>query len=268
MNKEKQTTPILNSRTRKALARQNRKRHKKGGAPTDARQIAPEVNVITDGSYIDHRKKNYSHGLKAAKERIAARYKKFDLPVAIDTIRKPFDRLFGFFGLSRLLRLGRGYTSCLIINRDGHARDFMPDKPGRHVILCHRDIARHLVSEVCMLVRITSNTDEDGHTIDGSWAITPAEYVMMRATTIQHLRLRPWFFLHRYWYEISFDGRVQPAHLFYDYGLNPLLKRKRMYVTHEYVPVRNQDATNDYFRFWKNKPSKSKSAEVKPQPKK
>ena len=30
-------------------------------------------------------------------------------------------------------------------------------------------------------------------------------------TTIQEVRLRPWFFLHRYWYEITFDGRVEPV---------------------------------------------------------
>jgi hypothetical protein len=107
-----------------------------------------------------------------------------------------------------------------------------------------------------MLVRITKNEDSQGNIIDGSWAIVPAEYRMMRATTIQHMRRRPFFFLRRYWYEIDFDGRVQPAHMFFDYGLNPAERSQRFYVTHEYVPVRNQDAQNDYFRFWHKKPKK------------
>ena len=74
-------------------------------------------------------------------------------------------------------------------------------------------------------------------------------------TTIQEVRLRPWFFLHRYWYEISFDGRVEPAMMLNDYNLNPTLSKKHFYVTREYVKVRNQDAENDYFRFWLHKPT-------------
>ena len=64
-----------------------------------------------------------------------------------------------------------------------------------------------------------------------------------------------WFFLHRYWYEITFDGRVEPAMMLNDYNLNPTLRKKHFYVTREYVKVRNQDAENDYFRFWLHKPT-------------
>ena len=239
-------SPGLNSRQRKQIARNNKKRHRGGPtAPTDARQIASGVHVYTDDSYIDKRKKVFTHGIAQAKERIKAINAKFDLPERIITALKPFKGVF---------RFPRKNTSCLIINRDGRARDFLPDIPGDHRILVHRCIARQLVSGVCMLVRITKNEDADGNIIDGSWAIVPAEYRMMRATTIQHLRRRPFFFLRRYWYEISFDGRVQPAHLLFDYGLNPLARKTRFHVTHEYVPVRNQDATNDYFRFWHHLP--------------
>lgn len=248
------TTPVasasgkpLNSRQRKLIARKNAKKSVKGGfpTPTDPRQISSDVHVYTDDSYIDKEKKVFSHGLKQAKERIKAIHAVANLKERIDTAIKPF---------KGVLRFSRKKTSCLVINRDGRQRDFLPDIPGDHRILVHRCIAKQLVSGVCMLVRITKNEDKDGNVIDGSWAIVPAEYRMMRATTIQYLKRRPFFFLRRYWYEISFDGRVQPAHLLFDYGLNPTAEKTRFYVTHEYVPVRNQDATNDYFRFWHHKP--------------
>ena len=241
----------LNSRTKKSLAR-NYKKHARPGvvAPKDARQISSDVHVYTDDSYKDTRKKVFTHGMDYAKRRIQDINAKFNLPEHITTACKPFSRLL------TKLRGRRGYyTKVVVINREGREREFLTDKPGRHCILCHRSIAHHLVSKCCMLVRITANEDKDGHTIDGSWAMVPAQYAMMRATTIQHLRLRPLFFLHRYWYEISFDGRVQPAHLLFDYGLNPAARKTRLYVTHEYVPVRKQDATNDYFRFWHSRPA-------------
>ena len=242
--------PTLNRAARKQLARQNKRKPVRGGstAPSDSRQIASSVHVYTDDSYKDKAKRVYTHGLQQAKERIASINARFDLPQKIKTVCLPF------YGALRLFR--RRYTSVLVINRDGKPRDFLPDKPGRHVILCHRTIARCLVSHVCMLVRITANEDADGHNIDGSWAIVPAQYAMMRTTTIQHLRRRPFFFLRRYWYEISFDGRVQPAHMLFDYNIDPTAQRTHFYVTHEYVPVRNTDEENDYFRFWHNKPSK------------
>jgi len=236
--------PSLSTRQRRQMARANR-RHNKKDAPTDPRQIASGVKVYTDDSYKDKRKKVYRHGLAAAKERIKAITAEFKLPEQVSTALKP---------LSRLWR--RSHTSCVVVNKDGRAREFLPDVPGKHRILVPGCVARQLVSGVCMLVRITSNEDKDGNVIDGSWAIVPAEYRMMRATTIQELRRRPFFFLRRYWYEITFDGRVQPAHMLFDYGLNPMARSTRFYITHEYVPVRNQDATNDYFRFWHQKPQK------------
>lgn len=255
--------PTLNRAARRSLAAKSRKRSVHRGsaavkAPADSRQIASDVHVYTDDSYKDRAKVVYSHGLQQAKERIASINARFDLPERINTVRRSFSRW-----LSRLpswlqpcLAFFRNdYTTVAVINRDGHPRDFMLDAPGRHVILCHRCIARHLVSECCMLVRIAANTDKEGNNIDGSWAIVPAQYAMMRTTTIQHLRRRPFFFLRRYWYEIDFDGRVQPAHMLFDYNINPTKERTRFYVTHEYVPVRNQDETNDYFRFWRDKPS-------------
>lgn len=247
--KEKTSTPntgvTLSERQKKNIARQSRK--KRGNAPTDPRQISSDVHVYTDDSYKDKSKKVFSHGIKEAKERIAASKAVAILKEKIDTVEKTFYR---FLGIS----INR--TTCLIINKDGRQREFLQDIPGDHRILVHRCLAKHLISGVCMLVRITKNEDEDGNIIDGSWAIVPAEYRMMRATTIQHLKRRPWFFLRRYWYEISFDGRVQPAHLLFDYGLDPTAKKTRFHVTHEFVPVRKQDATNDYFRFWHKKPDK------------
>ena len=239
--------PVINARQKKSIARKSKKGANGLPASVDPSQIASDVRVYTDDSYKDKRKKVFSHGLKEAKERIKQLNAKFDLPEKISTALKP---------IKSVLRFPRKRTTCLIINRDGRARDFLPDVPGDHRILVHRCIAKQLVSGVCMLVRITKNEDKDGNIIDGSWAIVPAEYRMMRATTIQHLKRRSFFFLRRYWYEISFDGRVQPAHMLYDYGLNPMAEKTRFHVTHEYVPVRNQDATNDYFRFWHHKPHK------------
>lgn len=247
--------PSLNRAARRTLAAQGRKARKgsaRGGSavPKDSRQISSDVHVYTDDSYKNRAKVAYTAGMQQAKERIAAINARFDLPQKINTVCQPFHRF--------LARLRRGFlTSVVVINRDGAPRTFMPDNPGRHVILCHRAIARHLVSECCMLVRIAANTDEQGNNIDGSWAIVPAQYAMMRTTTIQHLRRRPFFLLRRYWYEIDFDGRVQPAHLLFDYNINPTKERTRLWVTHEYVPVRGRDETNDYFRFWRDKPSKS-----------
>lgn len=192
----------------------------------------------TDDSYKDKTKKVFKHGMSYVKERLAAAKAKFDKPERIPTERKDL------------------LTTCLIINRDGRVREFLPDLKPQHKILVHRNIAKVLVSGCCMLVRITKNEDKDGCYIDGSWAITPAEYRMMQATTIQMLRKRKWWWLRRYWYEIDFDGRVQPAHLLFDYQLNPISEKTRFWITREYVPVADTDAFNDYFRFWKTKPKK------------
>lgn len=213
--------------------KESQKRRQKKHNPN--RVVTDNKIVYKDDSYKDKTKRVFSHGLQYARERIKAAKAKFDRPEHIETVRRNLN------------------TTCLVINRDGRQRQFMPDVPPCHKILVHRNIARVLVSKVCMLVRITANYTKDNEWIDGSWAMTPAEYRMMQATTIQHLHRRPWFFLRRYWYEIDFDGHVQPAHLFYDYEIDPTSEKVRLHVTREYVPVAKTDKFNDYFRFWKHK---------------
>lgn len=231
-----------NNRHARRAANSRRRRYNKN------RIVTEDKVVYKDDSYKDKTKRVFSHGLNYAKERIASAKKKFDRPERIETVRRDL------------------LTDCLVINRDGRERAFMPDVPPCHKILVHGCIAKVLVSKVCMLVRITRNYEKDTDKwIDGSWAITPAEYRMMQATTIQHLRRRRWFFLRRYWYEINFDGRVQPAHLFYDYELDPTASKVRLWVTREYVPVAKTDKLNDYFRFWKHKPGKAAEENVQDQ---
>ena len=155
-----------------------------------------------------------------------------------------------------------------VINHPGKQRSLLPDRKGRYVMLCHRKMAKVFTADVCLIVKIqksfiktkmkklpdgTERTEE--HWQDGSWSIVPCRVDKSNYTTIQEVRLRPWFFLHRYWYEITFDGRVEPAMMLHDYDLNPTLRKKHFYVTREYVKVRNQDAENDYFRFWLHKPT-------------
>ena len=235
-------SPVSNRHARRAVdsqRRRNKARKKESVEYRDGKA------VYKDDSYKDRSKRVFSHGLQYAKERIRAAKAKFDLPEKVETVRR------------NLL------TTCLIINRDGRQRRFMPDVPPCHKILVHGNIAKVLVSKVCMLVRITSNyTKDEDAWIDGSWAITPAEYRMMQATTIQHLRRRKWFLLRRYWYEISFDGRVQPAYLLLDYELEPAATKTRLWVTREYVLVAKEDKFNDYFRFWKDKPERDKQSEI------
>lgn len=232
------TNPVINRRARKAIERHAKRQNK------DRKMVkSDDVKVVyTDDSYIDKTKKAFTSGMKAVKERVAKKNAKHDLPERIITEPRPMR------------------TTCLIINREGRERAFLPDVPPKFKILVHGCVARTLVSKVCMILRITKNrSTETDEYIDGSYAITPAEYRMMSTTTIQKCRRRPWFFLHRYWYEISFDGRVQPAHLLYDYELDPEAKKTRLWITREYVPIAKTDRFNDYFRFWRNKPPKVKS---------
>lgn len=170
----------------------------------------------------------------------------------------------------KTLRRGK-VSTVLIINRDGRERELLPDRPGDHRVLCHRSVARTITSSMCVFSKITQSERivkstvplpdgtqkevEHREFIDGSWTIAPCAPAMLNGTTVQHVRRRPFFFLRRYWYEISFDGRVQPGGLFYDYGISPLTRRQRLYITHEYIPVRHFDAENDYFRFWRYKSS-------------
>lgn len=222
----------FNRRQRRNMERTNKRRQM-------TRLVSEgEKHHYTDNSYIDKTKKNFKSGMNYVKDRLAAAKAKFDKPERVRTERKDL------------------LTTCLVINRDGRVREFLPDVKPQHKILVHRNIAKVLVSGCCMLVRITKNEDKEGRYIDGSWAITPAEYRMMNATTIQMMRKRKWWFLHRYWYEIDFDGRVQPAHLLFDYQLNPINEKTRFWITREYVPVNDTDEFNDYFRFWKTKPKK------------
>lgn len=232
--------PKLNRSQRRSLSRLNKRKGQTrsvGRNSVAANKVEYSDKIVyKDSSFKDKTKRVFSSGIKAARERIAEAKKVITLPTFIATARHKL------------------HTTALLINVDGHKRTFLPDYRGRHCLLVHRNIARELVSSVCMFVRITANFDDNGKRLDGSWAIVPAQYEMINATTIQHLRLRPFFFLRRYWYEISFDGRVQPAHLLYDYGIDPERRRQRLHVTREYLPVRNTDETNDYFRLWLHRP--------------
>lgn len=227
--------PLINRKARQIAKHYAKKKNKQ------QKMIkSDDVKIhYTDDSYIDKTKKAFTSGLQAVKERVSKKNATHELPERIITKRLP-------------LR-----TTCLIINKEGKERAFLPDKKPCYKILVHGSVVRDMVSKCCMLVRIARNrTIETDEYLDGSWAITPAEYRMMTQTTIQHVRRRPWFFLRRYWYEISFDGRVQPAHLLFDYELNPEASRTRLWITREYVPINKTDRFNDYFRFWRNKPQK------------
>lgn len=183
-------------------------------------------------------------------------------------VQKVIDRMHAKAKLPDFLSMARHkfLSTVCVINKPGKQRSLLPDKKGRFVMLCHGKMAKVFTADVCLIVKIQKSiikkhemapggevTTE--HWQDGSWSIVPCRADKSNYTTIQEVRLRPWFFLHRYWYEISFDGRVEPAMMLNDYGLNPTLSKKHFYVTREYVKVRNQDAENDYFRFWLHKPA-------------
>lgn len=237
-DKDKHTISLNHKQRRYLDARRKREAKKHKGKSNPNRVELTDHIVYTDDSYKDKHKLSGGKAMEYLKKRIADKNKIFHLPKFVKSVRKKF------------------LTTALLINRDGHERSFLPDKPPRHCLLVHRNVAEALVSGVCMFARITSNVDDDNNIIDGSWAIVPAEYRMMQATTIQTLRRRPFWLFRRYHYEISFDGRVQPAHLLFDYGLNPEYRRQRLYVTREYVPIRGTDKQNDYFRLWLHKPGK------------
>lgn len=185
-------------------------------------------------------------------------------------VQKVIDRMHAKAKLPDFLTMVRHkfLSTVCVINHPGKQRSLLPDKKGRYVMLCHRKMAKVFTADVCLIVKIQKsfieikhrkfpdgsvyNTEERWQ--DGSWSIVPCRVDKSNYTTIQEVRLRPWFFLHRYWYEITFDGRVEPAMMLHDYNLNPTLRKQHFYVTREYVKVRNQDAENDYFRFWLHKP--------------
>lgn len=176
-------------------------------------------------------------------------------------VQKVIDRMHAKAKLPKILRMARHkfLSTVCVINRDARKRELLRDKPGCHVMFCHRKMAKVFTSDVCLICKIQqsySTTDEGSETWhDGSWSIVPCRADKSNYTTIQEVRRRPWFLFRRYWYEISFDGHVQPAMMLQDYQLNPARKKQHFYVTREYVKVRHQDAENDYFRFWLTKPS-------------
>jgi len=164
-------------------------------------------------------------------EKVKKSHEHFDLPEKVNLERQP------------------GIQKCIVINKDGRSRELLPDVPGKHKILCKGKLARFFKSDVCIFTRITQPGD-------GSWAICPAELAMATRTTIQTVKRRSWWWLRRYSYEISFDGRVQPASLFWDYGINPERESLSMYITYETIRVKGTGEINEYFRFWRDKPSK------------
>lgn len=156
-----------------------------------------------------------------------------------------------------VLTLRRGHiVSCLVVNRPAVPHELLPDRPAAYKVLCTAAVARIMTSHMCVFAKITQHerTADDGtrQWIDGSWTLAPCTPALLNGTTVQHVRRRRFWWLHRYHYEISFDGRVQPASLFYDYDIDPLTRRKRMWLTHEYVEVRNHPGReNDFIRFWR-----------------
>ena len=227
--------PLRPRNIRKRERRQSRQQHKQIMA---SKREAEKNGVPQEAT--DQKKVFHKSVVDAAKQRIARMKEKITLPFQIESLR-------------------RGQISkCLVINRDGRKRELLADIPDRHVILCHGRVAKVITSNVCVFTKITEHEEISESTqkrrwIDGSWVLNPCSPAMLRGTTVQHVRRRPWWFLRRYWYEISFDGRVQPAGMFYDYDIDPLRKRQSFFITHEYVKLRKTDEENDFLRFWLRK---------------
>lgn len=187
-------------------------------------RILDEKPQLIDG-YKDPAKVFHAGVDKAIREKIARMKQKFSLPESITSY------------------VHSKVSDVLVINRDAQPRELLPDIPSRHVMLCHRSLARVIESGVGIFSKITTAPD-------GSWVLCPAAVSMLNQTTVQHVRRRSFWFLRRYSYEISFDGRVEPAMMFYDYGLDPSRTKQRFYVTNEMVPIRDTDKFNTFFRFW------------------
>lgn len=184
----------------------------------------PKKELIN--GYIDPLKKVSKSMKDYIDDRIAQMHRKFDLPDTVNMERLPMK------------------TKVKVLNIQGRQRELLPDKKGCYKMLCKGKLAKVMTSGVCMFVRITK-------AVDGSWAIIPAQVSMANVTTVQEVRKRSFSWLRRYSYEISFDGYVQPAHLFFDYGLRPDMKSMTFYVTREYVKVKGENEDyNDYFRLW------------------
>lgn len=182
----------------------------------------------------------HTETVKKVKERIARIKEKITLPFKVETMSKG------------------AVSKVKVINKEGKERQLLPDRPSRHVMLCHGPMAKVITSGMCVFSKITQHEeiDEQGNRtwIDGSWTIAPCHPAMLRGTTVQHVSRRKWFFLRRYWYEITFDGRVQPGAMFYDYDIDPAARSHTFYVSHEAVTVKGTDKENTFFRFWRHKP--------------
>ncbi len=236
MKKFKQDDPLRPRNVIKRNKRKARQQHKKIMAQ---KKEAEEKGASGDSKSVKQ-KIFHADVAKQVRQRIERMKEKIELPFRIKSIQ-------------------RGQiTRVLVINYDGKKRELLPDKPDCHKILCHGSLAKVITSGVCVFSKVTQHEqiDEiDGSRtwIDGSWTIAPCTPAMLRGTTVQHVKRRPLWFLHRYWYEISFDGRVQPAGMFFDYDIDPLRKKQVFYVTREYVKVRNTDHENNFLRFWRFK---------------
>lgn len=218
---KKQNLSSLNRKSRRMMARKV-KTEKTEDQLTKKDKL--RLEDVQDKNKIFHKK-----SFEAVREHVQRLKQHFDLPKEVPLERRP-ER-----------------SSILVINKDGRQRELLPDIPGEHRILCHRSLAKVFTSELCIFARITDSQD-------GSWAICPASADMSNRTTIQIVRRRPFWFLRRYGYEISFDGRIQPAMLFQNYGLNPERKSMKFTVTHEVIKVKDTEEYNDYYRIWLKAP--------------
>lgn len=184
--------------------------------------------------YIDPDKVFHGKVDKAIRKRISRMRNHFALPSCIQSLRTPY------------------LSDVLVINHPGRTRELLPDVPPRHVMLCHHSLARVIESGIGIFTEITSDTD-------GHWALCPAGVDMLNQTTVQHVRRRPFWFLRRYGYEISFDGRVEPPMMLARYDIDPTRQKQRFYVSYERVKIKDSEKYNSFFRFWRNKPPKASS---------
>ena len=224
------------------LPKKTHNSHPKGKAPAPhrAKKNKPAQQQPTR-TFSATEKIVHSDTVRMVKERIKRLNEKITLPFEVKTMQKG------------------EVTKVKVLNIDGIERQLLPDTPAKHKILCHGRMAKVITSGMCVFSKITAHEEIEPVTqkrrwIDGSWTIAPCHPAMLRGTTVQHVRRRKWFFLRRYWYEITFDGRVQPGGMFYDYDIDPLTKTQTFYVTHEAVKVKGTDKENTFFRFWKHKP--------------
>jgi hypothetical protein len=173
------------------------------------------------------------------KRRIARKKQKYDLPSHTEPVKRNV------------------VSNCMVINIDGKSRELLPDKPGVHKILLHGKIAKLITSKMCLIHKITKSEvieNDIRKYIDGSYAISPCSPKMLNGTTVQHLKKRKLWFLKKYWYEINYDGRVQPSVHFYDYGIDPTAKRQRFCLSNDIFSVKDKE--ENIIRFWLTKPSK------------